>query len=74
MRSDIIPPNRFLTIALSLGILALIAYGAYHRDPVTLVIILALAIFFGLPALLLFTLNRRARLRPTPPPDDADRP
>lgn len=72
MRSDIIPPNRTLTITLIVGILALIAYGAYTRDPATLVIIAALVIFFALPAALLFTFNRRARLRPPSPPDDQD--
>jgi hypothetical protein len=72
VRSEIVPPNRVVTIALVVGILALIAYGAYARDPVTIVIALALVVFFALPALLLFSLNRRARLRPPPSPDDAD--
>jgi hypothetical protein len=71
VRSDIVPPNRFLTIALVVGLLALIAYGAYNRDPATIVIVVALLIFFGAPALLLFSLNRRARQRP---PDETDQP
>jgi Flp pilus assembly protein TadB len=71
VRSDIIPPNRFITIALIIGLLALIAYGAYNRDPATIAIVVALLLFFGLPALLLFSLNRRARQRPLSPPDDA---
>lgn len=70
MRSDVIPPNRFITIALILGMIALIAYGAYQRDPATIAIVAALAVFFGLPTLLLFTLNRRARLHAPPPTDD----
>jgi len=68
VRSDIIPPNRAITVALIIGMLALIAYGAYNRDPATIVIIAVLVIFFALPALLLYSLNRRARLRP---PEDA---
>ncbi|HEX8995542.1 MAG TPA: hypothetical protein VF812_05890 [Ktedonobacterales bacterium] len=71
VRSDIVPPNRFITIALIVGFVALIIYGAYNHDPATIAIIAALAVFFGLPALLLFGLNRRGRLRPPPPPDDA---
>ena len=71
MRSDIVPPNRFITIALIIGILALIAYGVYNHDPATIAIVLALAVFFALPAALLLSLNRRARLRPPAPPDDA---
>lgn len=71
MRSDIVPPNRFITIALVIGILALIAYGAYQRDPATLIIVLALAVFFGFPAALLFLLNRRARQQQTPPPAES---
>jgi hypothetical protein len=72
VRSDIIPPNRAVTIALGLGLIALIGYGVYQRDPATIAIIAALIVFFGLPAFLLFTLNRRARLRPPSPPDDTD--
>ncbi|HET9110228.1 MAG TPA: hypothetical protein VFN78_05325 [Ktedonobacterales bacterium] len=64
MRSDIIPPNRAITVVLIIGMLALIAYGAYNRDPATIVIIAALFIFFAMPALLLYSLNRRARQRP----------
>ncbi|HEU5345501.1 MAG TPA: hypothetical protein VFU60_14235 [Ktedonobacterales bacterium] len=71
MRSDIVPPNRFLTIALLVGLLALIAYGAYNRDPATIVIVVALLVFFGAPTLLLFSLNRRARQRP---PDEINQP
>lgn len=71
MRSDIVPPNRFLTIALLVGLLALIAYGAYNRDPATIVIVVALLVFFGAPALLLFALNRRAHQRP---PDEINQP
>lgn len=71
MRSDIIPPNRWLTVALCVGLLALIIYGAYRHDPVTIVIVAALVVFFGLPYALLFTLNRRARLHPPTAPDDA---
>ncbi len=74
MRSEIIPPNRVITIALIFGMLALIGWGAYNRDPATIAIVGALVIFFGLPALLLFTLNRRARLQAPPPPDEADHP
>lgn len=74
MRSDIVPPNRVVTIALALGILALIAYGVYNHDPATIVIIATLFIFVAMPALLLYSLNRRARQRPPASPDDADPP
>jgi hypothetical protein len=70
VRSDIVPPNRAITIALLVGILALIAYGAYRRDPATIAIVIALVIFFGAPALLLFNLNR-VRRQPPSSPDDA---
>lgn len=70
MRSDIVPPNRFITIALLVGILALIAYGISRRDPATILIVIALAVFFGAPALFLFNVNRLQRRRP-PSPDDA---
>jgi hypothetical protein len=74
VRSDIVPPNRVVTIALALGILALIAYGVYNHDPVTIVIIATVFIFIAMPALLLYSLNRRDHQRPgAPPPDDADR-
>lgn len=69
MRSDIIPPNRAITVALIIGILALLGYGAYNHDPATIVIIAVLFVFFAMPALLLYSLNRRARQRP--PADDA---
>ena len=72
MRSDIVPPNRVVTIALALGILALIAYGVYNHDPATIVIIATLFIFIAMPALLLYSLNRRAHLRPPFSPDAAD--
>jgi hypothetical protein len=72
VRSDIVPPNRFITIALVIGILALIAYGAYAQNPATLVIIAALILFIAGPALLVFILNRRARLRPPSLADDSD--
>lgn len=70
MRSDIVPPNRAITVALLVGILALIAYGAYRRDPATIAIVIALVIFFGAPALLLFNFNRLRR-QPPSSPDDA---
>ena len=70
VRFDIIPPNRVITIALGLGLLALIGYGVYQRDPATIAIVGALLVFFGLPAFLLFSLNRRARLRPPGERDD----
>jgi hypothetical membrane protein len=68
VRSNIVPPNRAITAALIIGILALIAYGAYNHDPATIVIIATLFVFFAMPALLLYSLNRRARQQP---PDDA---
>ncbi len=71
MRSDIIPPNRALTIALIVGIIALIAYGIYRGDPATFVIVAALVVFFALPAILLYTANRRARLQ-TPPQESEE--
>ncbi|HEX8730711.1 MAG TPA: hypothetical protein VF725_01515 [Ktedonobacterales bacterium] len=70
MRSDLVPPNRWLTIALCVGLLALIGYGAYRRDPATIAIVAALVAFFGLPFALLYTLNRRERARPPAPPDE----
>lgn len=69
VRSDLIPPNRALTIALIVGIAALIVYGVYRGDPATFVIVAALALVFALPAFLLFTANRRARLH-----DETDEP
>ena len=72
MRSDIIPPNRWITIALGVGLLALIGYGAWRRDPATIAIVAALVAFFGLPFALLFTLNRRARNHPPSPPESND--
>jgi hypothetical protein len=66
VRSDLIPPNRALTVALIVGIIALVVYGVYRGDPVTIVIVAALALVFALPAFLLFTANRRAR-RDAPP-------
>ncbi len=72
VRSEIIPPNRLITIALVVGLLALIVWGASRGDPVTIAIVAALFVFFALPALLLFTLNRRARAHPAPPSDEAD--
>ena len=74
MRSDVVPPNRVITIALALGILALIVYGVYNHDPATIVIIATLFIFIAMPALLVYSLNRRARQHPPSPPDDADQP
>ena len=74
MRSDIVPPNRVVTVALALGILALIAYGVYNHDPATIVIIATLFIFVAMPALLLYSLNRRARLRPPSAPNESDQP
>lgn len=71
MRSDLIPPNRALTIALIVGIIALVIYGVYRGDPATFVIVAALAVFFALPAYLLYTANRRARLHAPPPESDA---
>lgn len=74
VRSNIIPPNRPLTVALIVGIIALIAYGVYRGDPATFVIVAALVVFFALPAILLYTANRRARLHTplTAESDDAD--
>jgi len=71
VRSEIVPPNRFITVALIVCLLALIGYGVYTRNPVTIIIIATLLIFFGLPALALYSLNRRARRRPAAlPPSD----
>ncbi len=64
VRSEIVPPNRVITIALILGLLALIGYGVYTRNPVTIIIVAVLLVFFGLPALALYSLNRRTRQRP----------
>jgi hypothetical protein len=58
---NIVPQSRWITILLVIGLLALIAYGALNRDPATFVIVAALAVFFGAPAILLFILNRRTR-------------
>lgn len=71
MRSNIVPPNRFITIALLIGILALIVYGIVRRDPATILIVIALAVFFGAPALFLFNANRLQRRRPPSPDADA---
>lgn len=75
MRSDLIPPNRALTVALIVGMIALIVYGVYRGDPATFVIVAALALVFALPAFLLFTANRRARLHaPSAESDASDEP
>lgn len=73
MRSEIMPPNRFITVALIVGLLALIGYGVYTRNPVTIIIVVTLLLFFGLPALAIYSLHRRERQRPTTPPE-ADEP
>lgn len=79
MHSEIVPPNRFITVALIVGLLALIGYGAYTRNPVTIIIVVTLLVFFGLPALALYSLHRRERQRAMTPPaadqaDEADEP
>ena len=61
MMPEIIPSNRWITILLLVGLLALIVYGAVNGDPATIAIVLALVIFFAIPAALLFIMNRRAR-------------
>ena len=61
MMHEIIPSNRWITILLLLGLVALIVYGAVNGDPATIAIVLALVIFFAAPATLLFIMNRRAR-------------
>lgn len=58
---EIIPSNRWITILLLVGILALVIYGAANHDPLTIVIVIALAVFLALPAALLFVASRRAR-------------
>lgn len=58
---EIIPASRWITVLLMAGLLTLIIYGAVNRDPATIIIVLALVIFFAAPAALLFTMNRRAR-------------
>ena len=60
---EIIPANRTITIALLLGLLALIIYGAINHDPATVLIVVALALFFATPTALLYILNHRARRR-----------
>ncbi len=72
MFSDIIPPNRLLTVALVLGLAALIVYGAVNRDPATIVIVVALALFFSLPALATVYLNRRRRGQDSSLPPHSD--
>lgn len=75
MQSGIVPPNRWITLALALGLLALLIYGAFNRDPFTLIILLTLIPFLIMPALLLYSLNRRHRDQPpTSPTDDEDQP
>lgn len=67
MRSEIVPPNRFITVALIVGLLALIGYGVYTRNPVTIIIVATLLIFFGLPALAIYLFHRHASQRPDTP-------
>jgi hypothetical protein len=61
MMREIIPTSRWITVLLLAGLLALIIYGATKHDPATIVIVLALVIFFALPMGLLFMMNRRTR-------------
>ncbi len=61
MMREIVPANRWITVLLLLGLLGLIIYGAVKGDPATIVIVLALVMFFAAPAALLFIMNRRAR-------------
>ncbi len=75
---EIVPASRWITVLLLAGLLALIIYGAVNRDPATIIIVLALVIFFAIPMALLFMMNRRARGdgsqslsdRPQDPPSD----
>ena len=60
MLREIIPASRWITALLLAGLLALIIYGAVNRDPATIVIVLALVMFFAVPMALVFTMNRRA--------------
>ncbi len=61
MLREIVPANRWITVLLALGLLALIVYGALRHDPATIVIVAALIMFFALPAGLLFAIRRRER-------------
>ncbi|HEU0028976.1 MAG TPA: hypothetical protein VFQ25_17855 [Ktedonobacterales bacterium] len=60
MMREIIPANRWITVLLLAGLLGLIIYGAVNRDPATIVIVLALIVFFAVPMALVFMINRRA--------------
>lgn len=70
MLREIIPTSRWITVVLLLGLLGLIVYGAMNRDPATIVIILALVVFFALPVALVYTMNRRARMDQRQSPND----
>ncbi|HEX9037230.1 MAG TPA: hypothetical protein VF808_09600 [Ktedonobacterales bacterium] len=60
---EIVPANRWITVALVAGILALIAYGAFNHDPAAILILATLVLFFATPATLVYLLNRQRRRR-----------
>jgi hypothetical protein len=63
---NIIPSNRWITLVLAIGLLALLVYGAARRDPATIVIAIALLVFAA-PVAALAIINWRQRRRGAQP-------
>jgi hypothetical protein len=63
---NIIPSNRWITLVLAIGLLALLVYGAARHDPATIVIAAALLVFAA-PITLLSIINWRQRHRGNQP-------
>lgn len=57
---NIVPSNRWITVVVGIGLLALIVYGVVTHNPTTIVIIIALLIFSA-PVTLLAIINWRER-------------
>jgi divalent metal cation (Fe/Co/Zn/Cd) transporter len=60
---NFVPQNRLYTVAVVVGLIALIALGFANHDPLAGVILGVIVIFFAGPALLVYIMNRRARRR-----------
>lgn len=58
---NLVPQSRLLTIALVAGLVALIIFGFVSQNPLTGAVLGVLVVFFAIPALIVYVLNRRAR-------------
>lgn len=59
------PGNPWYTAFILILFVMLLTYGFIKGDPIVFVILGVLLVFFGLPLLLLFVLNRAARKPPS---------